>query len=182
MKRMAMLVAAAFVIVAIPAGAATLITSKQIRNGTIRTVDISSKTKRALKGNQGERGPQGPQGPAGPSGAAAALGKIVRVQSPELTIFAGDIDGPTATCPSGYALVSGGYDTIGADTEVFFADDFGSRNSWSVGVDNFDSSIEATAVAIAYCAPSGKAVSAARHIDVDAKVDRLVARQLAAHR
>lgn len=66
--------------------AATLITSKQIKNGTIQTVDISKKARTALKGQRGAVGPTGPQGlqgqqglpgeqgPKGDTGAAGAEG------------------------------------------------------------------------------------------------------------
>lgn len=58
--------------------AASLITSKQIKNGTIQLVDISKKAKTALTGLPGPAGPAGPAGgatgPAGPAGAAGAAG------------------------------------------------------------------------------------------------------------
>jgi hypothetical protein len=79
------------VIASTTATAATImVTSKNIKKGTIQTVDISAKAKRALKGNRGLRGfagargapglagqpgPQGPpgsQGPPGPAGIANA--------------------------------------------------------------------------------------------------------------
>lgn len=50
--------------------AATVITSKQIKNGTIQLVDLSKQTRDAL---QGGRGPQGPVGPSG--GGAGAKGE-----------------------------------------------------------------------------------------------------------
>src|SRR5262249_44963770 len=51
-----------FVLLGGTAVAATLITSKQIKNGTIQTKDISRKARNALKGQQGPRGLQGPPG------------------------------------------------------------------------------------------------------------------------
>lgn len=54
--------------------AASLITSKQIKNGTIQTVDISKKAKKALKGARGKTGPAGPQGAQGLPGAKGADG------------------------------------------------------------------------------------------------------------
>jgi hypothetical protein len=63
--------------------ATIVVTSKNIENGTIQTVDISAKAKRALKGNrgprgflglQGEEGPEGHQGPAYPIGTADGRG------------------------------------------------------------------------------------------------------------
>ena len=64
--------------------AAVLVTSAQIKNGTIQLADISPKAQNALRGRRGPAGPaggQGPQGPAGPQGppgsGAAALFAIV---------------------------------------------------------------------------------------------------------
>jgi hypothetical protein len=61
--------------------AAVLVTSAQIKNGTIQLADISGKAQRALRGKRGPQGPQGPQGPAGqqgpPGSGAAALFAIV---------------------------------------------------------------------------------------------------------
>jgi hypothetical protein len=54
--------------------AASLITSKQIKDGTISTKDLSKKTVKALKGKAGPAGLAGPAGPAGPKGDAGAAG------------------------------------------------------------------------------------------------------------
>jgi hypothetical protein len=54
--------------------AASLITSKQIKDGTIQTKDISKKAQKALKGKRGATGPAGAAGPAGPQGPAGAAG------------------------------------------------------------------------------------------------------------
>jgi hypothetical protein len=54
--------------------AASLITSKQIKDGTIQTKDISKKAQKSLKGKAGATGPQGPAGSAGPAGPAGAAG------------------------------------------------------------------------------------------------------------
>jgi hypothetical protein len=54
--------------------AASLITSKQIKDGTIQTKDISKKARKALKGNRGAQGPAGAAGPQGPKGDAGAAG------------------------------------------------------------------------------------------------------------
>jgi hypothetical protein len=63
------------VVAAASATAATIIvTSKNIKDGTIQTIDISAKAKRALKGNRGPRGPQGPSGPAGSQGTSGQAG------------------------------------------------------------------------------------------------------------
>lgn len=56
-----------------------LITSRQIKNGTIQAVDINARTLRQLAkpgpaGAEGPPGPQGPQGPPGDRGPAGAQG------------------------------------------------------------------------------------------------------------
>jgi Collagen triple helix repeat (20 copies) len=81
----AMIAAVVAAVVAAASGmaATVLVTSKNIKNGTIQTVDISAKAKRALKGNRGPRGfdgapgapgPQGPQGPQGLRGSPGLRG------------------------------------------------------------------------------------------------------------
>ena len=54
--------------------AAGLVTSDQIKNGTIRLVDIDTAAKKALKGQTGETGPQGPAGPQGAQGPSGQRG------------------------------------------------------------------------------------------------------------
>lgn len=68
------------------AGAAKLITGKQIKDGSIETRDLSKKARAALKGATGKTGaagapgaagavgPAGPAGPAGPNGSVGANG------------------------------------------------------------------------------------------------------------
>jgi hypothetical protein len=49
----------------------------QVRNGSLQTIDLSKKARKALKGNRGLRGAQGPvggQGAKGPTGAKGATG------------------------------------------------------------------------------------------------------------
>jgi len=48
--------------------AASLITGKQIKDGTIQRADLSKKARAALKGAQGPEGPPGPKGDQGPKG------------------------------------------------------------------------------------------------------------------
>jgi hypothetical protein len=56
------------------AGALLLITSKNIKNGSIQAVDLSRAAKAQLKGNEGPRGPQGPSGATGAQGLPGPLG------------------------------------------------------------------------------------------------------------
>jgi hypothetical protein len=82
------------------ATAAKFVTSKDIKNGTIKLADLSSGTKTALKGQRGPAGQPGPQGPQGPAGATSAT-RIVATQ--------GDGTGTAmAVCPAGMRPVSGG--------------------------------------------------------------------------
>src|SRR5258705_4592531 len=70
-----MVVAVAALLVAMSgsAVAASLITSKQIKDGTIQTRDLSKRAVKALKSSS-TPGPRGPQGPTGSAGAAGAVG------------------------------------------------------------------------------------------------------------
>ena len=75
------------VVASTSATAATIIvTSKNIKDGTIQAVDLSAKAKQALRGQRGRVGPRGlagasgatgasgPQGPAGPAGSPGTQG------------------------------------------------------------------------------------------------------------
>jgi hypothetical protein len=90
------------VVAAASGTAATIIvTSKNIKDGTIQTADISAKAKKALKGNRGPQGApgldgaegaQGPQGPTGPQGPQGLTGP----QGPR---------GPAGTSSPSFAVV-----------------------------------------------------------------------------
>ena len=188
MKRTILLLAAlAALVLAGGAYAAGQITGRSIKDNTITGRDVKNRSLTAkdfrgsVRGPRGTRGPAGPTGPAGPQGPAGptVLGKLVRVESPELTVAPGDIDGVTAFCPAGHNVVSGGYISASADGEVFAQDSFGSASSWSALLDNFDSSVAGTVSAVAYCAPAGQAIAAARpQLGRDAK--RRISRAIAA--
>jgi hypothetical protein len=72
----ALIAAVVSAIVAAASGTAAtiVVTSKNIKNGTIQTVDISAKAKRALRGNRGPSGVRGVQGAAGPQGTPGTPG------------------------------------------------------------------------------------------------------------
>jgi hypothetical protein len=166
--------------------AAGQITGRSIKDGSVTGRDVKNRslTPKDFRGSvRGRRGPAGPVGPAGPQGPAGptVLGKLVRVESPDLTVAAGDIDGVTAFCPAGHNVVSGGYVSASADGEVFAQDSFGSASSWSALLDNFDSSVEGSISAVAYCAPAGQAIAAARP-RLGRKAQRRMARAIAARR
>jgi hypothetical protein len=56
------------------AGTTKLFTGSQIKNGTIKLVDLHSSVKKALKGQTGATGAQGPVGPQGATGAKGDMG------------------------------------------------------------------------------------------------------------
>jgi Collagen triple helix repeat (20 copies) len=69
-------VVAAVVAAASGTAATIVVTSKNIKNGTIQRVDISAKAQRALRGNRGPAGPVGPAGGAGAAGPAGPVGAV----------------------------------------------------------------------------------------------------------
>ena len=81
------------------ASAATtlLITSNQIKNGTIRTADLAKGARAALRGKTGATGTTGQTGPQGPQGPKGDTG---RQGEPGISAFAGAI--PSGTTVRGY--------------------------------------------------------------------------------
>lgn len=59
------------------------ITSKQIKNRSIKLVDIQPKTVKKLRGAKGERGPAGPQGPQGEPGPAGVVNPLYATDASE---------------------------------------------------------------------------------------------------
>ena len=109
--------------------AASLITTKQIKNGTIQLVDISKKTREAL---QGGRGPQGPPGPAGANGTIGKDGaqgvpgppgvaEIITTDT-GLNKLTGNKDIMSLTLPAGswmiHAHIGGAHDDTGASARI----------------------------------------------------------------
>ena len=74
LKTVVPLAVAAGLVVSAASGASSMITSANIKNGTIQTVDLSGKAKRALRGNRGLHGRAGNAGPAGPQGPPGPIG------------------------------------------------------------------------------------------------------------
>jgi len=74
MKKVALISAIVLLVAAGGATAQSLITSGDIKNGTIKKKDLSKKTVSKLKGQTGPAGPAGPQGPQGEPGPAGGTG------------------------------------------------------------------------------------------------------------
>jgi hypothetical protein len=144
------IIIAAIVAALISAAAATatttlLITSAQIKNGTIKLVDISPAAKRALKGNRGPAGAQGAQGPAGPGLSGLHYVQATGTAPPMQEGSA------QAQCPSGEIAISGGGATNRGSLDLTAP--FGG-DSWAVSAFN-DQPLSATVVAVALCGRIG---------------------------
>lgn len=107
------------------ATAAFVVTSANIKNGTIQLVDLNGQTKRALKGSRGPRGFQGPRGFEGPEGAPGLQGErgpagrtpsYTNAYSEHNTVEPGSFAFVDAVCPEGTAVVGGGYATESVGT------------------------------------------------------------------
>lgn len=167
----------AALVAASTATAALIVTSKNIKNGTIQMVDISAGTKRALKGNRGPAGPPGQPGAQGNPGAAGAQGPP-GIQS--LTPVTNSVPVPpdttaavTAECPSGQRPISGGFHFGG-----IIIDTFKNVSGWSASGYN-DLTIPLNITAFAYCSPN---VTAAAGTTVSsAELERLADARRASH-
>jgi hypothetical protein len=141
------------------AGAAELITGKDIKNGSITSKDLSRSTKSSLKGQRGPRGPagargtQGAQGPAGPS----AVGQMAQVSSGQ--VFFGDevVQSAVATCPSGQRVVTGGGGVVGDAMNI--SGPLANRAGWIVAGTDLTFEGGEYVQAFAYCAPANVAVA-----------------------
>jgi hypothetical protein len=130
----------------ITAGSATaafVVTSKDIKNGTIQLVDISAKAKKALRGQRGPRGPQGIQA-------------ITEAGSSVTTIQPGQRGDATAACPAGQNPIAGGFEAHGSGTLGSVVTVTYSRriaNGWGVTGQNLGTG-PGSLVAFVYCSPN----------------------------
>jgi Collagen triple helix repeat (20 copies) len=100
--------------------------SPQIKNRSIKTIDINRRTVSALRGRRGPRGfpgAAGPAGPAGPTGARGPAGPAgpqgpagppgisgyQRVTGPPVTVAGGTEGTGFAQCPAGKQPLGGGW-------------------------------------------------------------------------
>jgi Collagen triple helix repeat (20 copies) len=159
-------VVAAIVAAASSTAATIVITSKQIKDGSIQAVDLSAGAKRALKGTrgaagapgargaQGSQGPAGIQGPQGIQGPPGAPGiQRLRLVTATVTIAVGGQDQAEAACPAGETAVSGGYGLSTTDAAVLRSFNVGS--GWVAEAENpTGTGVQpATLSSFAYCAP-----------------------------
>jgi len=182
-------VVAAAVAAASGTAATMIVTSKNIKNGTIQTVDISAKAKRALKGNrgfQGAPGAAGAPGPQGPPGIQSLTKVVVSTPVPPMSYRS-----ITAHCPAGQTAVSGGVAFPGEIWESQQKPLGG--DGWSTTGANWTDTETFTLYAIAHCSPnvrisavastaSGALQNVARAGTTAANLERLVDTQRAASR
>jgi hypothetical protein len=153
--------------------ATVLVTSADIKNGTIQLVDISGKAKRALKGKRGpvgapgRPGAQGAQGPQGAGGAQGQQGVAGPAGFSSLHfVRTADIPNPANTavtaaaqCPDGQYPLGGGANTT---SELQYVNDSfaahsgpdGPINLWVASVKNLDGADTHTFRVYAVCAPA----------------------------
>jgi hypothetical protein len=171
----ALIAAVVSAIVAAASGTAAtiLVTSKNIKNGSIQTVDISAKAKRALKGNRGARGPAGARGATGAAGAAGPAGpqgiqRLVRVDATKAVAI--DVkDNVVAVCPAGMVAVSGGFSTD-ADGTIFISNSL--ATGWFVAIDTAGAAFGGTFTASVFCSPNiTTAVAATTQADLNNQVE-----------
>jgi hypothetical protein len=95
-----------------------LITSRDIKNGTIRLEDLAPAAKRGMRGPRGAQGPAGPEGQAGTTGPQGARGPggyahIETVIGPPSAVPAGQYGQAEARCPTGTVATGGGFTSNG---------------------------------------------------------------------
>ena len=150
-------VVAAVVAAASGTAATIVVTSKNIKNGTIQTVDISAKAKRALKGNRASARLRGAPGVDGAPGLAG-IARLIYVDGPvdnqcSLLLTCPPEESPVgfsvATCPADSYVVGGGFTT--EHIENWITDVHVGNKSYAVTAVNYwdgnpTSSIQAKAI------------------------------------
>jgi hypothetical protein len=158
-KRILVLTAVIFAATGGVATASKLITSNNIKNGTIQTVDMSASAKAALKGNIGPQGVHGPTGAPGPRGAqgpaGSAASNAVTTVTATKSIAPGVVDGMSAYCPAGKVAVGSGF--FNSVTDIGFVKSYGT----SVGAAFINRTSNAVDVEVqALCAPGSTSAAA----------------------
>lgn len=139
----------AALVAASTATAALVVTSANIKDGTIKMADISAAAKRALKGNRGVRGVHGPQGNPGPQGPQG-IQRLVRVEASG-SVAPEEVKTVVANCPAGMVAVSGGY-SYTADGSVFA--NYSVATGWWVSIDTAGGAFGGSLTAIVHCSPN----------------------------
>ena len=140
-------IAAALAVALVTAGSSTaafIVTSANIKNGTIKLVDMSPGAQQALRGQRGTRGLPGPSGQPGPPGQQGASGQqgpqgaqgipgksvsYTNAYSERAAVQPGSFRFVNAICPQGTIVVGGGYATERVSTAKLVP-----TNSYPIGM------------------------------------------------
>ncbi len=107
--------------------AASLITSKQIKDGTIKMKDLSPAVRAAIAapGPSGAQGPAGPEGPSGAQGEKGAKGESGTFSAASVTIVTGNqaeypvpfpggvVPSSDVVCPVNTVAIGGWFEMVG---------------------------------------------------------------------
>ena len=147
MSRRVLILLAMVAVLSTASGAAAtrvLITSKDIKNGTIRPVDLSAAAKRTMRGKQGIRGLRGIQGPIGPRGLQGNPGPPgfsgVLPNDNVGAISPNSSGTVSADCISGYKAVGGGFEATDPNLTVYASKPSASGFGWDLSARNAGSS------------------------------------------
>jgi hypothetical protein len=153
LSRRVLILLAIIAVLSMASGAAAtrvLITSKDIKNGTIRPVDLSAAAKRTMRGKQGIRGIrgirgiQGPIGPRGLQGNPGPPGFSGVLPNDNIGSISPNSSGTvTAVCISGYKAVGGGFEATDPSLSVYASKPSASGFGWDVSARNSGNSSEA---------------------------------------
>ena len=123
--------------------------SAEVKDGTLKTRDLSAKARKALSGARGPAGPAGPTGPGGGGSGSLALA----YKTATGTAAFGNVDSHTATCDPGQRVVGGGMRVeTGSDTSLRESHRNASNTGWTVRVGNDATSGSSTYTVFAVCA------------------------------
>ena len=122
------------------AAARVLITSKDIKNGTIRPVDLSAAAKKTMRGKQGIRGARGARGPTGIRGFQGTPGPpgfTDVLPNDNLGSISANASGTvSAVCIGGYKAVGGGFEATDPNLSVYSSKPSASGFGWDVSARN----------------------------------------------
>jgi hypothetical protein len=138
-RRVVTLVAIVAVLSMASGAAATrvLITSKDIKNGTIRPVDLSAAAKKRMRGKQGIRGTRGPTGLRGFQGNPGPPGFSEVLPNDNLGSISSNASGTvSAVCIGGYKAVGGGFEATDSNLSVYASKPSASGFGWDVSARN----------------------------------------------
>jgi len=122
------LIAVALVVALVTAGSSTaafIVTSRNIKNGTIQLVDISPSARAALRGQRGPRGDAGAPGERGPAGFSSVTQVSNLVSVPVHT----DVS-VSVPCPTGTKVVGGGFHSASYEVLVHWSKPASTGQGW----------------------------------------------------